>query len=133
MSKMVSMLAKDIAKTLPSINTIPGAYRSGINESRIPPFDNGGVNITPSVYRSEVNEDRISLKGGRVPVKMDTPEQQKAGVTIVMNNPTFQDLETQTATFAEMARYISQNEFEPTLIKNYENDGASRKLIRGGT
>jgi len=89
-------------------------------------FDEGGISTTPGYYYSGVKEAHIPLKGGSIPIEMG----ERAGTTIILENPVFQDLATQRATMAVIAQSIVQREAPRVIERNYYNDGTMRRMIR---
>jgi hypothetical protein len=53
-------------------------------------------------------------------------------VQIIMNNPTFQDLETQKQTMAQISEVVTRQIAPGAIIENYQNDGAIRSMVKGG-
>ena len=102
------------------------AQVAAIAAQKPPSYDEGGVSNTPGYYYSGVPEAHIPLKGGKIPVEMS----EGAGITIIMENPVFQDLNTQRATFAAIAEVIARQVAPSAVANNYRNDGIMRSLVR---
>jgi len=100
------------------------AVQIGLIASAKPPsYDRGGISTTPGMYYSGIPEAHVPLKGGAIPVALD----RGGGDTfIIMENPVFQDLETQQAVFASIAERIAPN----AVYRAYDNDHPIRGLIR---
>ena len=101
-----------------------------IVKDRVPSYDEGGVNKTPGTYYAGIPEAHIPLKSGKVPVKMEGSSDGGNNPIFLMNNPVFQDQETQRQVFSNIARIIVRKEVPATLSDNYSNDGVLRRLIR---
>jgi len=53
-------------------------------------------------------------------------------VVVQMNNPVFQDLDTQRITMAMIAEEISRRVAPVAVYEDYNNDGPIRRMVRGG-
>lgn len=102
-----------------------GAIQVAMIASAKPPsYDQGGISTTPGMYYAGIPEAHVPLKGGAIPVALD----RGGGDTfIIMENPVFQDLETQQAAFANIAERIAPN----AVVRAYDNDHTIRSRIRG--
>jgi len=103
-----------------------GAVQIGMIASAQPPsYDQGGISTTPGMYYAGIPEAHVPLKGGAIPVALD---RGGGGDTfIIMENPVFQDMETQQAVFASIAERIAPN----AVVRAYDNNHAIRGRIRG--
>ena len=100
-----------------------------IRNAQPPSYDQGGISTTPGMYYSGVPEAHIPLKSGAIPVNFN--EGRGGGdVFIVMENPVFQDLETQQAVFANIAANITERIAPNAVVRAYDNDHAIRGRIR---
>jgi len=92
-------------------------------------FDQGGISNARGVYQTgDIQEAHIPLpSGGKIPVKVEEKQQQRPN-QIIMNNPVFQDLDTQRQVFIEIARQVAPG----AVVENYNDDGPVRTMIRGG-
>jgi len=129
-----------------------GMAKVGMIAAQQPPsFDQGGISTRPGVYYSGVPEAHIPLRGGKVPVAMNTPVGsasrinvrsnpvfvQSRGdnrkiVNIYLTNPTFQDLNQQYQVMETIAKTVTRQFAPSAVIENYQNDGAIRKIVRSG-
>jgi uncharacterized Zn finger protein len=103
-----------------------------IQSAQPPSYDQGGISNAEGLYRTgPIREAHIPIpSGGKIPVKVEGKENQT--VQIIMNNPTFQDLETQRQVMAQIASMVAAQVAPGAVIENYENDGAVRQMVRGG-
>jgi hypothetical protein len=95
-------------------------------------YDEGGVSTKKGIYYSGVPEAHIPLKSGAVPVKFIGGGSSGSVVNINLNNPVFQDLETQRAHMAMIAATVTKNLAPGVVSTNYMQDGVVRRTIRGG-
>ena len=93
-----------------------------------PSYDQGGISNARGIYQTgNIQEAHIPIpSGGKIPVKVEDKQQRPN--QIIMNNPVFQDIETQRQVFAEIARQVAPG----AVVENYDNDGPVRTMIRGG-
>lgn len=57
---------------------------------------------------------------------------QKPTINIILNNPVFQDLETQRQVMAQIASVVAAQVAPGAVVENYNNDGPIRSIVRGG-
>ena len=95
-------------------------------------MDQGGITEREGLYRTgPIREAHIPIpSGGKIPVKVEGS--QKPTVNIILNNPVFQDLETQRQVMAQIASVVAAQVAPGAVIENYENDLGIRQMIRGG-
>jgi len=102
-----------------------------IAASQPPSYDQGGISNARGIYQTgNIAEAHIPIpSGGRIPVEM-----KKGGrtVQIIMNNPVFQDLETQRQHMVQIADVVTRQIAPEAVVENYNNDGAVRAMVRGG-
>jgi len=92
-------------------------------------YDSGGISHAKGVYQTgDIDEAHIPLKGGKVPVNVNGGGTQ---IVIKMDNPTFQDVDTQRRVFAQIAEVIATRVAPNAIVQNYNNDGVVRKVMRG--
>jgi hypothetical protein len=106
-----------------------------IAAAKPPSYDEGGISRTAGIYQTgNIPEAHIPLKGGAVPVHLDARRAGGINVTnnFIMNNPVFQDLETQQQTMALIADTITKNVAPGAIVQNYNDDGIVRQMVRGG-
>jgi len=104
-----------------------GAAQIGMIAAAKPPsYDQGGISTTPGMYYSGVPEAHVPLKSGAIPVNLGGGGGRDTITNIIMDNPVFQDLETQQAVFAQIAEQIAPN----AVVRAYDNDHAIRGRIR---
>jgi len=110
-----------------------GMARVAMIASQKPNYAEGGIATGPqSGYPVTLHgtEAVVPLSGGRsIPVEMKGGGQQKV-VQIVLNNPTFQDLETQRETMAIIAEQVARQVAPDAIVKDYYNDGTMRHMIQ---
>jgi len=108
-------------KLLGSINKMMGKEKI----VEIPKLHEGLVPNIPSITNTTTNmPTEISNTTTKQTIQRGTT------INIIMENPTFQDLETQRA-YTEQMTAILVNKLAPNAIVNsYENDGRIRKIIR---
>ncbi len=103
-----------------------------IKSAQPPSYDQGGISNAEGLYRTgPIREAHIPIpSGGKIPVKVEGKEKQT--VQIIMNNPTFQDLETQRQVMVQIASVVAAQVAPGAIIENYENDLGIRQMVRGG-
>ena len=96
-----------------------------------PSYDQGGISEAKGLYQTgPIREAHIPIpSGGKIPVKMDG--QQRPTVNITLNNPVFQDLETQRQVMAQIANVVATQVAPGAVIQSYKNDEPIRDVIRG--
>jgi len=117
------------------VGTMGAAQMALIMSEKPPSYDLGGVSRTPGYYYSGVEEAHIPLKGGSVPVSLGDGKGSRSsagGVTIQLNNPVFQDIETMQMYMQEVARMAVEFGAPGAVLADYQNNGMIRDLIRGG-
>jgi len=108
-----------------------GLLQVGMIASAKPPsYDQGGISTTPGMYYAGVPEAHVPLKSGAIPVAFNAGR-GGGDIFIVMENPVFQDLETQQAVFANIAANITERIAPNAVVRAYDNDHAIRGRIRG--
>jgi hypothetical protein len=91
--------------------------------TRIPSFGDGGFSLSPQLaYVGERPEAHIPLN------KLGSGSSGN-NVTILMENPVFQDLETQQKTFAIIAEKVSRAVSPVAVVDNFRNDGIVRTVL----
>lgn len=105
------------------------AQIAAIKSAQPPSYDEGGISRHPGYYYSGVPEAHIPLKGGKIPIEIGGGN---AGTTVIMNNPVFQDMETQRAVMAQIAEIVVRDRAPMVIRENYNNDGMIRSMVRGG-
>lgn len=100
-----------------------------IAAAKPPSYDTGGISTTPGVYYAGVPEAHIPLQSGKVPVSLSGAGAQS--VNIIMENPVFQDLDTQREAFTQIAEVVVRRVAPSAIVKNYHDDGPVRKMVRG--
>jgi len=98
-------------------------------------FDQGGVNTKPGLFRSNVPEAHVPLKSGNIPVQINGGSNGPSGgntIIIHMDRPVFQDLATQRQVFAALAAQVAAQVAPGAIVQNYQNNGAIRRMVRGG-
>jgi phage-related minor tail protein len=53
------------------------------------------------------------------------------GTQVILNNPVFQDMETQRRTMEQIATVITMRVAPNAVLSNYNNDGPIRNMVRG--
>jgi hypothetical protein len=109
-----------------AVTTFGMAQVAMIKEAQMPSFDQGGISTTPGIYYAGVPEAHIPLKDLKV------SSGQKPSVIIHMENPIFQDVNTQRQVFAQIAETIARQVAPDAVIQNYSNDLGIRQMVRGG-
>nr|MBC8360942.1 phage tail length tape measure family protein [Candidatus Desulfatibia profunda] len=105
------------------------AVQIGLISSAQPPsYDKGGISTTPGVYYAGVPEAHIPLQGGKVPVSIDGGGQT---FIIHMDNPVFQDTETQQRVFVQIAEVVAKRVAPGAVVQNYRDDKEIRAMVRG--
>ena len=104
-----------------------------IANSQPPSYDQGGISQAKGIYQTgDISEAHIPIpSGGKIPVKMEGGEKAKT-VNINLNNPNFQDVETQRRVFAEIATVIVNQAAPGAIIRNYNDGGVVRNMVKGG-
>ena len=97
-----------------------------IAAAKPPSYDQGGISTKPGMYYSGVPEAHVPLVGGAIPVNLGGGRGGDTYIDIHMENPVFQDLETQQQVFAQIAEQIAPN----AVVRAYDNDHAIRGKIR---
>lgn len=99
-----------------------------------PSYDVGGISNARGVYQTgNIQEAHVPIPSGKIPVELrgsDSGGQQT--VQIILNNPVFQDLETQRQTMAQIATVVAGQVAPGAVVENYQNDGPVRTMVRGG-
>lgn len=107
------------------------AQVAAIKSAKSPSYDKGGISTTPGIYYSGVPEAHIPLQsGGKVPVTINEGSRSEQLVQIIMNNPVFQDQETQRRVFQQIAENIVKTKSPIAIKDNYFADGITRSMIR---
>jgi lambda family phage tail tape measure protein len=57
---------------------------------------------------------------------------QKQTINVILNNPVFQDLETQRQVMAQIASTVAAQVAPGAVVENFLNDGEIRQMVRGG-
>lgn len=70
------------------------------------------------------------MKSGNLGVEADN-ESNKGGVIIYLDNPTFQDMDTQRRTMEQIATVVAAKVAPGAVIRSYKNDEEIRSIIRG--
>ncbi len=97
-----------------------------------PSFDSGGVSNAKGVYQTgNIQEAHVPIPSGKIPVKLEGGG-SGGKIQIVMNNPVFQDIETQKRAFAQIAEAITRQVAPGAIVEDFNNDGAVRNIIRQG-
>ena len=105
---------------------------AAIKKTKPPSYDTGGVSTTPGYYFAGVPEAHIPLQsGGSVPVQFQGPA-AAGGITVLMKNPVFQDVDTLRNTMAEISRFVTRKEAPGAVVASYLGDGQIRTLSRSG-
>ena len=97
-----------------------------------PSYDQGGISEAKGIYQTgNIREAHIPLpSGGKIPVKMNG-DNEKPQVNIIMNNPVFQDLDTQRQVMAQIAEAVAERVAPGAIIRNYNSDGPVRSMVMG--
>ena len=97
-----------------------------------PSYDQGGISEAKGIYQTgNIREAHIPLpSGGKIPVKMNG-DNEKPQVNIIMNNPVFQDLDTQRQVMAQIAEAVAERVAPGAVIRNYNSDGPVRSMVMG--
>jgi hypothetical protein len=102
---------------------------ASIANQQPPSYDQGGISQPGEIYQTgPIRELHIPMSGKSA---VDIGGGQKS-VQIIMNNPTFQDLETQKQTMAQISEVVTRQIAPGAIIENYQNDGAIRSMVKGG-
>jgi len=104
------------------------AQVAAIKAQKPPSYDAGGISREPGIYYAGVPEAHVPLSaGGKIPVEMTG-----AGQTVIihMENPVFQDLDTQRTYMEQIAAVVTTELAPQAVVASYENDERIRKLIR---
>ena len=102
-----------------------------IKSQPMPSYDEGGISNTPGVYYSGVPEAHIPLKSGKVPVQIGGSGKVGNTVIVKLDRPVFQDIATQRRTMRMIAEEITMRLAPASIQADYNNDGRTRKIIRG--
>ena len=101
-----------------------------ISASKAPSYDQGGISNAKGVYQTgNISEAHIPLKGGKVPVNVNGGG-GGTSIIIKMENPVFQDVDTQRQVFAQIAEVIATRVAPGAVVQNYNDDGAVRQMVR---
>jgi hypothetical protein len=104
-----------------------------IKEAQPPSYDQGGISRAAGIYQTgPIEEAHVPLKGGAIPVNLSGGSQKPITIINYMENPVFQDLETQNQVFAQLAEVVARQVAPNAVIENYQNDGEIRQMVRGG-
>ena len=97
-----------------------------------PSYDQGGISNARGIYQTgDIAEAHIPLpSGGKIPVSMS--DKEKPSVNIIMNNPTFQDINTQRQVFAQIAEVVARRVAPDAVIENYKDGHGIRDMVRSG-
>ena len=123
-----------ISFVMAGIAAAAAAVQIGMIASAQPPsYDQGGISNARGVYQTgDIQEAHIPIpSGGKIPVKVEGSGNQKP-TQIIMNNPVFQDLETQRQVFTEIAAIVAKEVAPGAVVENYNDDGMVRSMVRGG-
>lgn len=103
-----------------------------IQNSQPPSYDQGGISNAQGIYQTgNIAEAHIPLPSGRkIPVEIS--DKAKPNITIHMENPVFQDVETQRQVFSQIAEIVARKVAPEAVVENYNNDGQVRSMIRSG-
>jgi lambda family phage tail tape measure protein len=128
---------------LESITSLFSAQGNVFSQSGLQPFAQGGIVNKPTHFAfaggvglmGEAGPEAIMpltrTSKGDLGVKAEGGN-QKQTVNVIMNNPTFQDLETQRQVMAQIASIVAAQVAPGAVVENYDNDGAVRSIVRGG-
>jgi tape measure domain-containing protein len=115
---------------------IPTAYAMGaaqiamIAAAKPPSYDQGGISNAKGIYQTgNIAEAHIPIpSGGKIPVQVN----QQKPVQVILNNPTFQDIETQQQVMAQIAEFVAERVAPGAVVENYNNDGIVRQMTKNG-
>jgi hypothetical protein len=101
--------------------TVPGAVFANA-----PRFHSG---IGPGERAAIIRND----EGVFTPGQMKALGKGKGGNTVIVHleNPVFQDLETQNRTMAQIAEIVAKKVAPGAVVENYKNDGEIRAMVKG--
>ena len=101
-----------------------------IAASQPPSFDQGGISNAKGIYQTgNIAEAHIPIpSGGKIPVQVNNQQQP---VQIIMQNPVFQDIDTQRQVMAQIAEIVATRVAPGAVVENYNDDGAVRSMVRG--
>jgi len=115
-----------------------------LEQNKVTPFASGTVLTKPAIFPMANGYGLAGERGpeGILPLKRNTKGElgvinagdktkDKGGVTVVMNNPVFQDLETQQKVFEQIATVIAYRVAPGAVIQSYDNGEQIRDVIRG--
>jgi len=104
-----------------------GLAQVAMIKSSQPPSYETGTDYVPETGLALLHKGEQVIPSNRVPAKTSG-----GGVTIIMENPVFQDLATQRQVFAQIAEVVAKRVAPGAVIQNY-NDGLQiRDMVRGG-
>ena len=109
-----------------------GVQVAMIEKSQPPSYDQGGISRAQGVYQTgNISEAHIPLKSGKVPVNVTGGGSAGTTFVIKMENPVFQDVDTQRQVFAQIAEVIARRVAPDAVIQNYNDDLGIRRMVRG--
>jgi len=113
------------------IGAMAAAQIAMIASAQPPSYDQGGISNAKGVYQTgNIAEAHIPIpSGGKIPVQVN---QQKQPMQIILNNPTFQDIETQQQVMAQIAEFVTERVAPGAVVENYNNDGIVRQMTKSG-
>jgi len=101
------------------------AVQIGMIGAAQPPSYQTGTNYVPQTGLAMLHEGEKVIPKNRV-------NDDNKSVQIILNNPVFQDLETQRQTMEQIAEVVAERVAPDAVVNNYQNDGAVRSMVRQG-
>ena len=112
------------------------AQVASIRSAEPPSYDVGGISSARGIYQTgDIQEAHVPIPSGKIPVEINgskNPGGSKQEVTVILQNPVFQDLNTQRQAMAQIAEVVAAKVAPGAVIKNYQNDGPIRAMVRSG-
>lgn len=109
------------------VGAFGAAQIASIHASQPPSMDEGGITRARGIYQTgDIDEIHLPLKGGKL------PGGGRPVVIIQLNNPTFQDLNTQRQALAQIAEIVVRKIAPQTVYENYNNAGFIRDMVMAG-
>ena len=106
---------------------------ANVQSMQPPSYDQGGISNAKGIYQTgNIAEAHIPIpSGGKIPVQVNTNNNQQQPVQIIMENPVFQDVEAQRQVFVQIADAVARRVAPEAVVDDYDNDGRIRNMVRG--
>ena len=107
-----------------------------ISDAEPPSYDVGGISSARGVYQTgDILEAHVPIPSGKIPVEINGGQSGGGGgqtFQVIMQNPVFQDMETQRKSMANIAEIVAARVAPRAVIQNYQDDGPIRDMVRRG-